>query len=272
MTADDIIEITGSTDRYNFHSHTQFCDGRVSMEEMVVAAIGSGMKHWGFSPHSPVPFESPCNMSESDVKPYLDEVERLKGVYGDRIRLYASMEIDYLGGDWCASTPYFSSLPLDYRIGSVNFVPCGDQYVDVDGNFESFKVKMARYFDNDIRHVVELFYRQSMAMVEEGGFDIIGHLDQIGHNASLFQPGIEDEAWYNELVFGLIDLGIEKRVLVEVNTKTFESADRFFPELRYWNRLFGSVSGIVVNSDAHDPDRVNLGRDAALSCLKSCNL
>ena len=87
MTADDIIEITGSTDRYNFHSHTQFCDGRVSMEEMVVAAIESGMKHWGFSPHSPVPFESPCNMSESDVKPYLDEVERLKGVYGDKINL-----------------------------------------------------------------------------------------------------------------------------------------------------------------------------------------
>lgn len=46
MTADDIIDITESTDCYNFHSHTQFCDGRVSMEVMVVAAINAGMKHW----------------------------------------------------------------------------------------------------------------------------------------------------------------------------------------------------------------------------------
>lgn len=272
MTADDIIDITESTDCYNFHSHTQFCDGRVSMEVMVVAAINAGMKHWGFSPHSPVPFESPCNMLETDVKPYLDEVERLKGVYGDRINLYSSMEIDYLGDQWCASMPYFQSMPLDYRIGSVHFVPSDEGYVDVDGSFESFKGKMARYFDNDIRHVVELFYRQSIAMVETGGFDIIGHLDKIGHNASLFCPGIEDEKWYRELAYALIDLVIEKGLLVEINTKTFESAHRFFPELRYWDRIVGSARGIVVNSDAHYPDRVNLGRDAALSRLESCKL
>ena len=39
---------------------------------------------------------------------------------------------------------------LDYRIGSVHFLPCGDGYVDVDGRFDSFKIKMERFFDNDI--------------------------------------------------------------------------------------------------------------------------
>ena len=109
-------------------------------------------------------------------------------------------------------------------------------------------------------------------MVEAGGFDIIGHLDKIGHNASLFCPGIEDEKWYRELAYDLIDFVIEKGLLVEINTKTFEAAHRFFPELRYWDRIVGSARGIVVNSDAHYPDRVNLGRDAALSRLESCKL
>ncbi|MDE6113448.1 MAG: histidinol-phosphatase [Muribaculum sp.] len=271
MNDTDIIAISGSTDKYNFHSHTQFCDGRVDMEVMTRAAIDAGMQHWGFSPHSPVPFESPCNMHAGDVETYLSEVERLKGIYGDRISLYASMEIDYLGDNWGAATPYFRNLPLDYRIGSVHFVPSDKGYVDVDGSFESFKVKMAEYFSNDIRHVVNLFYRQSMAMVEAGGFDIIGHLDKIGHNASLFRPGIEDEDWYCRLVNDLIDLVIEKDIIAEINTKTYVSAGRFFPSLRYWQRLADAGVKMVVNSDAHYPERVNLGRDAAFALLKTDN-
>lgn len=271
MTSADIIDISKSTDKYNFHSHTQFCDGRVDMETMTLAAIEAGMTHWGFSPHSPIPFGSPCNMPESDVRSYLDEVARLKDVYGDRINLYASMEIDYLGDDWGASTSYFKELPLDYRISSVHFIPSGEGFVDVDGSFESFKGKMSRYFDDNIRHVVELFYRQSAAMVEAGGFDIIGHFDKIGHNASMFSPGIEDEPWYIGLVDNLVDMIIDKGLVVEINTKAHESADRFFPSLRYWRRLIDADVGIVVNSDAHYPDRVNLGRNAAIEHLKLFN-
>lgn len=268
MTSADIVEISKSTDRYNFHSHTQFCDGRVDMETMTLAAIEAGITHWGFSPHSPIPFGSPCNMRESDVRSYLDEVVRLRDVYGDRINLYASMEIDYLGDDWGASVSYFKELPLDYRISSVHFIPSDEDFVDVDGSFESFKGKMARYFDNDIRHVVESFYGQSAAMVEAGGFDIIGHFDKIGHNASMFSPGIEDEPWYVAHVDNLVDMIIDKGLVVEINTKAHESSGRFFPSPRYWRRLIDAGVSIVVNSDAHYPDRVNLGRNAAIELLK----
>ncbi len=156
----DFSNIVSTTDRYNFHSHTQFCDGRADMAVMAEAAVKSGMLHWGFSPHSPVPIESSCNMPMDDVAPYVEEVQRLKTVFGSRISLYTSMEIDYLGDDWGPSHSYFDTVPLDYRIGSVHFLPCGDGYVDVDGRFDSFKIKMERFFDNDIRHVVETFYRQ----------------------------------------------------------------------------------------------------------------
>ena len=49
----NIHEIVNSTRNYNLHSHTQFCDGRFTMEEMVKAAIDCGMEHYGFTPHSP---------------------------------------------------------------------------------------------------------------------------------------------------------------------------------------------------------------------------
>ena len=148
----DILSVTQTTEAYNFHSHTQFCDGRDCMENFVKAAIETGITHYGFSPHSPIPLQSPCNMPLSEVQPYLDEVKRLRDVYGDRINLYAAMEIDYLGPQWGPSTPYFATLGLDYKIGSVHFIPNQQgEYVDIDGNFESFKNKMQQYFNNDIR-------------------------------------------------------------------------------------------------------------------------
>lgn len=264
----DIREIIRDTDDYNFHSHTQFCDGRFTMDEMVEAAVAAGLRHWGFSPHSPLPFSgSPCNMTAGDVAAYLDEVERLRAKWGDSIKLYAGMEIDYISPDWGPAIGYFQDMRLDYRIGSVHFVPSREGPVDVDGSAESFKVKMGRYFDNDIRYVVEAFYRQSMEMVEAGGFDIIGHFDKIGLNASAFSPGIENEAWYRRLHDELLGLILEKGVLIEVNTKAREKFNRFFPDEATIGQLCGLGVRPVVNSDAHFIDKVNSGRREALGII-----
>ncbi len=265
----DLKKITSATDRYNFHSHTQFCDGRASMETMALAAVDAGFRHWGFSPHSPVPIESSCNMNRSDTEAYFAEADRLKAILSDKISLYAAMEIDYLDESWGPSHPYFDTLPLDYRIGSVHFVPSDEGFVDVDGRFESFKVKMDRYFHNDIRHVVDSFYDQSEKMLIAGGFDIIGHFDKIGHNASIFKPGIEDEEWYRRRVDSLIDLIIDKGVTVEINTKARDSASRIFPREEWLPRLVKANVPLVVNSDAHFPDKVDAGREYGLSVLKN---
>ena len=97
----DFKSITLGDSRYNFHSHTQFCDGRATMAEFAEAVSKAGFRHWGFSPHSPVPIDSPCNMAEYDVPIYLAEVCRLNSLYeSSDIEFYTSMEIDYLGEHW----------------------------------------------------------------------------------------------------------------------------------------------------------------------------
>lgn len=264
----NFIEIIGDSTLYNFHSHTQFCDGRASMELFARAAVAQGFSHYGFSPHSPIPIDSPCNMLQTDVPLYLAEAERIKNEYGDHLTFFTSMEIDYLGDDWGPSHPYFSSLPLDYRIGSVHFIPSQEgEYIDVDGSFNNFKMKMERYFHNDIRYVVETFYRQSSRMLQAGGVDIIGHFDKIGHNAGHYHEGIEDEQWYQQLINNLIDLIISTGVTVEINTKAREDHNRFFPGTRYWNRLKNAGVPIIVNSDAHYPDLINASRLEAITLL-----
>ncbi len=259
--------IVAQGNQYNFHTHTQFCDGRAPMEEFVKAAIALGYTYLGFTPHSPIPFHSPCNMGQEQAPAYFDEIARLRMLYGDRLAIYAGMEVDYLNG-WGPSHDYFATLPLDYRIGSVHFIPSIDDpstYVDVDGKPEPFIENMYKYFGGDIEYVVKSFFNQYLKMVDEGCFDVVGHFDKIGRNASHFRPGIEDEPWYRQQVDLLTEAIIAKRCVVEINTKAWEREQRFFPHRRLWLRLKEAGLTLLINSDAHRPELLSSGRDAALA-------
>lgn len=264
----DIIGTIGIERRYTFHSHTQFCDGRAPMSEFARAAAEAGFRHYGFSPHSPVPISSPCNMKRESVDEYLEEVSRANDTYGDRVRFYAGMEIDYLGAQWGPANEYFDNIPLDFRIGSVHFIADREGYlVDIDGSFESFKRKMAEHFNGDIRYVVETFYCSSAAMIEAGGFDILGHFDKVAQNASYWQPGIEDEHWYISLVDDLIRHICDRKPIVEINTKAHETHGRIFPSERYLPRLVEARVPMIVNSDAHVPALIDASREYAFRLL-----
>ena len=266
----DFNKITQSTDLYNLHTHTQFCDGHASMAEFVVEAINLGFMHLGFTPHSPISVESPCNMTREKVQDYLDEMERLRKAYGDLINLYTAMEIDYVGNGDGPANDYFRQLPLDYRIGSVHFIPSIDDpadMVDIDGKFPGFKARMVQKFGGDIEYVVKTFFAQMMAMIEEGGFDIVGHMDKIGFNASQYREGIDEEPWYDKMVINLFESIMDHHLTVEINTKAWLQNNRFYPNLKYFGMLKRYNAPVVVNSDAHYPTLLNNGRVEAIKLL-----
>ena len=266
----DFQKITRETDLYNLHTHTQYCDGHATIEEFVTEALAQGFTHLGFTPHSPISVESPCNMSRESVQQYLDEMERLKKTYGDRINLFTSMEIDYVSVGDGPANEYFKSLPLDYRIGSVHFIPAinnPSEMVDIDGKFPAFKARMAKFFGGDIEYVVRTFFSQMMAMVDEGGFDIVGHMDKIGFNASMYQEGIDEEPWFDKLVIDLFENIMDNHLTIEINTKAWLQHNRYYPNLKYFGMLKHFNAPVVVNSDAHYPTLLNNGRMEAIKLL-----
>ncbi len=267
MTIEEIIR---STDRYNLHSHTQFCDGRFAMCDMAESAAGCGMLYYGFTPHSPISCESPCNMSREDMQEYLDEASRLRELYAGEMEILTSLEIDFISPDFGPHIDYFQRLPLDYRLGSVHFVPTRDGVpVDCDGRYERFASNLRDAYDGDLRYVVEKYFEQVLTMLERGGFDMLGHFDKIAGNASQADPTIEDQPWYGALVDDVISHAVSTGVVVEINTKAFEEKERFFPALRWWDRLKASGVPLAINSDAHYRDRIESGRREALALLES---
>ncbi len=277
MDRQHLKEIINSTRAYNFHSHTQFCDGRADMACFVASAVKEGYEHYGFTPHSHIPVESSCNMKKESIEAYIAEFQRLKKQYDGQINLYMSMEIDYLGKDWGASNQFFQDLPLDYRLSSIHFIPSidGCQLIDVDGRPASFIEKMHKFFNDDIRYVVDTFYARTLDMIEAGGFDIIGHFDKIGFNASAFEPDIENKPWYQAHISRVIEAIKESGIIAEVNTKAWlppvnASAEenrgyepRLFPSQQSIVRLKNLGVPLAVNSDTHFPDRINAGRAEA---------
>lgn len=265
-----IYDDIGNNRLYNLHSHTQYCDGRATMDEFAAAAIAAGFSHYGFSPHSPICVASSCNMQASLVGEYLKNVERIKEQFPSATKFYSSMEIDYLNNEWGPATDYFQKLPLDYRIGSIHFIPSQEgDYIDIDGRPERFKDKLHNFFRGDLRYVVESFFSQSIKMIEEGGFDIIGHFDKISYNASTIDPDIETSEWYQGLLNNLVESIIDSGVAVEINTKAFATTGRFFPSPILWKRLINAGTRIVVNSDAHYLELINASRSEAFAILDS---
>lgn len=273
MTAEEIKRIAASSRRYNFHSHTQFCDGRAPMAEMATAAFKVGMEHYAFTPHCPTAVASPCNMDYGKVAEFLVECQRLKEEYSGRMEIYSGMEIDYLSPQCGPAAEYYRSLPLDVRIGSVHFVPNQrGEYIDCDGSYERFARNLAERFRGDIRYVVEKYFEQVTTMISLGGFDLLGHFDKIASNAAKASPGLEETGWYGNIIAHLFDQIEASGLAVEVNTKAYGRDGRMFPDIRWWPEMKRRGIAPIVNSDAHYPDLIEAGRREAFGMLDSISL
>lgn len=260
--------------RSNYHSHSTFCDGRSAPEDFLKFALSNKFRAYGFSSHSPLPFETFWNMSAVDLPEYLAECNRLKEKYGHLIEIYTALEIDYLDPTYHPAIPYFQEMPLDYRIASVHFLPLSNELAEknmvcIDGPYEGFAQSVEEHYDGDIRKMVEQYYRCVYAMLETGGFDIVGHLDKIYQNGHLY-PGFSMEAgWYTEPLMACFELIASKGYMVEINTKNLTSKQQTFPHARYIPLLKELKIPVMVNSDCHYPQFVNDGRPEAFELLKA---
>ena len=254
----------------NYHSHCSFCDGRAPFEEFVKEAITQGFYSYGVSSHAPLPFPTQWTMEWEQMEAYLDEFKNLRSKYADEIELYVGLEIDYLNEESNPSVARFTELPLDYRIGSVHLLyDAAGEVVDIDCSPAVFKERVDRHFNGDVLRVVRMYFDRLFRMVELGGFDILGHADKMHYNASCYHPGLLDEPWYEALMKDYFSLVASRGYLVEINTKAFDSLGTFYPNSRYWELMKEYQIKVLVNSDAHYPERINAGRMEALRLLQA---
>ena len=82
------------------HTHSIYCDGKDTLEDMVLSAIEKGFDSIGFSGHSYMDIYAEFSMSEETAAKYREEIAALKVKYADKIKIFtpeqAAAFLEYL--------------------------------------------------------------------------------------------------------------------------------------------------------------------------------
>ena len=115
--------------RENLHTHTLYCDGENTAEEIILKAIEKSWTDIGFSGHSYMDFDESYCMTETEK--YRAEILALKEKYKGQIRVWLGLEKDYFSED--------KKEAYDYIIGSVHYVFKNGKYFAVDESADVIK-------------------------------------------------------------------------------------------------------------------------------------
>lgn len=250
----------------NYHTHTPYCDGKNTAEEMVLTAIERGFSELGFSGHSYVPFDLGYAMDKEDYPAYRAEIEALKEKYKNKIKILCGIELDY-----------FSDAPterFDYVLGSVHYVCKNGEYVSLDRTAAEISDGADRLYGGDIYSLVEDYYSLLGDVVDKTGADIVGHFDiltKFHEQTPLFDT---NHPRYLAAWQAAADKLLTKNVIFEINTGAIARGRRTFPYPNEDILLYLAERGarFCINSDCHYAEKIDFWFDKAAELAEKYNL
>lgn len=230
----------------NLHTHTTFCDGRNTPEEMVGRAIELKWESIGFSGHAYTPCEPRYSMSLDGMSAYFNEITRLKAKYEGIIDIYLGVEQDVFSPD-----PEFA---CDYKIGSAHYLNIGNLYPAVDDSPEIAENTVISCFGGDWYKYAEAYYELAAKAAEITGCDIVGHFDLL----TKFNEGgryfNEDDRRYRHAALGAMEHEVKYCRLFEINTGAIYRGRRSvpYPSEFLLRNLADMGAQVILSSDSHD--------------------
>lgn len=245
----------------NYHTHSEYCDGVGKPEEYVKTALRKGFTALGFSGHAPLPFPNSWTMDDENLPIYLNEIQRLKKQYGDRIEIYLGVESDYLDEKHNALSSEVQALNLDYQISSVHMLQDRNdgEYYSVDGPPDELQHLIRQTFGGSVQDFIGAYYQQVQRMVTTGGFDIIGHLDLIKKHNRQLGFFSEEESWYRKIIEETLEAIAGSGLMLEVNTGAISRGYTREPYPSPWIIELCAQADIpvILTADAHKPEHID---------------
>ena len=267
-----------NTKKANFHTHSTFCDGRSTAEEMVLTAIQKGFTALGFSSHSMYPFSSSWHIPVKNFKDYCEEILRLKDAYKHKINIYLGFEADYIRGFTCPDkNGDYKEFNPDFMIGSVHYLMQEDGHFTVDDSADNVRAAVAKYYTKngdwstlDSRRLVHDYFQAERDMLEKGNFNILGHADLIRLRNTVLHYCDEKESYYKDELALTAKAAAKAGVIVEINTGAIARGimDDLYPSEYFLDLLHERGVPVCINSDAHDAKNLDAAFDRAVERVK----
>lgn len=250
-------------DLQNLHTHTNYCDGKDSPEEMIALALAKGFDSIGFSGHSYMFFSPSHSMSPKGTEEYKKEITELKNKYDGKIDVFLGLEFEM-----------YSEVDLagyDYLIGSLHYFKMGEEYVGFDRKADEVKRVIDERFGGDGLAFAKKYYEKICELPTYGNFDILGHFDLITKNLEIAPLFDTESAEYKKAAVEAIDALSGKIPFFEVNTGAIARGYRRspYPTLDLIKEFKKRGFGAAISSDCHDGNFLDCGFEQARELLRA---
>lgn len=239
----------------NYHTHTIYCDGSDTPEELVLEAIRLGCQAIGFSGHSFTEFDQSYCMSRENTEKYKEAVRELKEKYRGKIEILLGVEQDYYSDE--------PTDDYDFVIGSVHYVLKDGVYLTVDWTRERQEEDVKKYYGGDFYAYAEDYYKAVADLYRKTKCDIVGHFDLItkfNEGGVLFDT--ENER-YRKAALDAVSALLKTTAAFEINTGAIVRGLRSepYPAKFILDEIYKEGGEVIVSSDCHAKENLLFGFD-----------
>lgn len=265
---------------FTYHCHTNFSDGRCSLDEMVTQAQKIGFSHIGISDHlivhknieqSPswqiMTSRSGSHIYMKDFKTALpafqkhcDEIRQFSRQ--KNFKIYVGFEVDFFTYDgWLEELKDFlSQLDYDYVISGNHFL--FDEKCETIYNIDK---RLSAIVDKPkIQRLISAHFKTIANSAKSGLFKFVAHADYVRKMGTEFcgkNDFIEEKT---ELLEALKTSGTG----TEISTKGLRKIGDFYPDEWFLQKIKECDISVVISDDAHKTDEIGYDFDKAENRLK----
>ena len=252
--------------RGNFHTHTVFCDGKNTAEEMAEQALLLGFTHLGFSGH----MDPDITM---DLAAYDKKIRCLQAEYKGRVDILRGVELDGLFVPKDGNEKALLD-NMEYLIGSTHFIesPSGGEPGCVDDTPERLEKFCREEFGGDYYRLARAYYELEAEICERTHCTFVGHFDLVTRFNDLMKVIDENDSRYTSPALETMEYLVSKNLPFEINCGAVNRGRKaeLYPNRFLLRNLHEMGGEILINSDAHQKELLDGGFDIAVRTAVEC--
>ena len=244
----------------DLHTHTPLCHHASGTPlEFARAAKAAGLEVYGVSDHAPMPDEpfDDWRMSQADLPHYCKWIEELRVASEGAFQVLAGLECDWIPGIESHTNWLREQHPWDYLIGSIH-------YLGKDFDFDNPKW-LGRWESIDVEETWSAYWKEYLAMVRSGLFDIYGHPDLVKKFG--FKPEGDLRRFYEPIIEAIA----AQSGCIELNTAGWhKTCAEQYPDEHFLRLAAEAGIRLTLSSDAHAPEELARDFKRAATLALSC--
>ncbi len=253
---------------FDCHTHTVHSDGKNTVSEMCISAIGKGISGLTITDHADMNFYMERN-TLSRIAASMESIAKAQESFGQNLKILKGIELGEYTIAPRKAEEVLSIRDLDAVLCSVHFVPKAGWSLA----YNRIDFQNCMTSTEELNEYIGLYFDLLKETVDAFDFDILAHIHCPVRYISGKWGRKSDIMLFEDKICRILEKIIKRNIALELNTvylKDREGQYNFSLDkiLSLYKHLGGNM--VTLGSDAHSTDNVARNFTEAVSLLKTC--